>query len=283
MHIFVTGPTGFIGSYFVREAMAAGHKITALQHKDTSAPLIPWPNQPTWLQEPLLSLRAEQLKDIDAIAHFAAVGVSPRLASWDQLETINVRGTLHLCKLAKEISARISVSGSFAEYGLSGNRHTYIPSNAPLEPTYPYAASKAAASILATSYARSEGIELAYLRIFNAFGMGQFDGNLWPSMRNAALHGEDFPLTKGEQIRDFVDVETVAHWFLRSVVTPSIKPYDPLIANVGSGNPQSIHDFCTQCWSDWGAEGKLLFGSIPYRDGEVMRFVPEIDYSELSA
>ena len=134
--------------------------------------------------------------DVDCIFHLAATGVSPRLASWDHLLDINVRLTLSICQLANKLGCRVICSGTFAEYGLSANNYSHIPPGAPLQPTFPYAASKAAASTLAISYALSEGIELAYLRIFNAFGLGQHESNLWPSLRLAAISGCDFPLSQ---------------------------------------------------------------------------------------
>lgn len=282
MHIFVTGATGFIGSHFVRKAIAVGHTVTALRHRTSISPDTPWPHPPRWLSESLVTLSTKHLEGVDAIAHFAAVGVSPRVATWDELQDVNIHSTIRLCQLAKKLGCRITISGSYAEYGLSGNRYSCIPANAPLEPTFPYAASKAAASVLATSFARSECIELAYLRIFNAYGEGQFERNLWPSLRLAALNGDDFPLTLGEQVRDFVDVETVSTMFLASLSTSSIVPGKPLVANAGSGNPQTTLDFCRHWWQRWNAKGHLKIGALPYRKGEVMRYVPELD-SELLA
>ena len=214
MHILVTGSTGFIGSHFVKRAMRDSHTVTILKRSSQIKPAIDWPEQPHYLESDLLSISPSQLNEVQAIAHFAAVGVSPRVAEWNELEKINIRGTLHMCNLAKLIGARITIAGSYSEYGLSGNNYSFIPPSAPLEPTFPYAASKAAASILATSFARSEGIQLAYLRIFNAFGPGQYEGNLWPSLRRAAQRGEDFPLTLGNQVRDFIEVSQVADWLL---------------------------------------------------------------------
>jgi UDP-glucose 4-epimerase len=259
--------------------MIENHTVTVLRRLASTRPALAWPCQPQYVDSELHSLDASQLQGVEGIAHFAATGVSPRIATWSNLEDTNIRGTLHMCKIAKEIGARITISGSYAEYGLSGNHYSRIPPWAPLEPTFPYAASKAAASILATSFARSEGIELAYLRIFNAFGAGQFEGNLWPSLLAAAQEGKDFPLTPGEQIRDFIDVSDVADWFLKSLTSMSINRERPLVANIGSGNPQTICNFCRHWWSEWGATGKLLIGALPYRKGEVMRFVPEVDCS----
>ena len=49
------------------------------------------------------------------------------------------------------------------------------------------------------------------------------------------------------------------------------------VRNIGSGVPIKIRDFAEKIWSEKKAKGNLLFGTIPYRDGEVMRYVPDIN------
>jgi|GEM_PF-6970125 len=50
MRIFVTGSTGFIGSHFLRAALAAGHEIIGLRYPGTQ-PVIPIPESDrlTWV------------------------------------------------------------------------------------------------------------------------------------------------------------------------------------------------------------------------------------------
>ena len=49
------------------------------------------------------------------------------------------------------------------------------------------------------------------------------------------------------------------------------------IKNIGSGNPKKLKDFVFEAWKKLNAKGKIELGSIPYRDNEIMRFVPNID------
>jgi nucleoside-diphosphate-sugar epimerase len=171
---------------------------------------------------------------------------------------------------------RVIIAGTFAEYGRSADRYELIPPHASLEPTYGYAASKAAASVAVQAFAIEQKMELAYLRIFSAFGEGQYEGNFWPALRKAALAGDDFEMTLGEQIRDYMPVEKVAQSFWNAVTSLDITPGFPYVANVGSGEPTSMKEFAEYWWKQWNASGALNYGALPYREGEVMRFVPQV-------
>lgn len=276
MKIFITGATGFIGSHVVRQALSAGHSVLALRQSPRSSLRIPLKQQPQWLNGTMADVAANDIKGCDALIHLAAIGVSPRVATWSDLNEINIKGTIHMCTLARATQAKLVIAGTFAEYGLSGLRYEKIPVDAPLEPTFPYAASKAAACIMATTYARSECISVSYLRIFNAFGEGQHESNLWPSMLIAAQGEKDFPLTAGQQIRDFIPVEDVAKAFILEAQHEQDGSRNVVLRNIGSGKPQTIRQFCEYWWQQWHAKGNLLVGALPYRDGEVMRYVPEV-------
>jgi nucleoside-diphosphate-sugar epimerase len=120
-------------------------------------------------------------------------------------------------------------------------------------------------------------LKLQYLRIFQVFGEGEAETRLWPSLRKAALAGEDFSLTSGEQVRDFTNVSKVARDLVDSLSTfPNVDPGEPLVKHVSKGQPMSLKEFVEHWWDEWGAKGKLRFGEEPYRDGEVMRYVPEL-------
>lgn len=168
---------------------------------------------------------------------------------------------------------RFVVAGSCFEYGRSGERYSAIPTQAPLEPTNSYAASKAAASIVLTQWAEEHGLSLEILRVFNAYGEGEADSCFWPSLRRAALAGDDFAMTKGEQIRDFMPVEAVARTFLERACVPEAADSRVQLYNLSSGTPMSIAAFAEQWWRQWQAPGHLLLGRVPYRPDEVMRFV----------
>ena len=276
MKIALTGGTGFIGSHFLRQALATRHSVLAVRRNTASQPRIPLEQQPFWLDSQLDEVRAEDLKECDVMVHFAAhTGNVP----YDTLSNClhwNLMAVLDLFEQARLAGIRrFIVAGSCFEYGRSGERFQEIPTNAPLEPTNSYATSKAAASIALQQWANENKLSLEILRVFHVFGEGESETRLWPSLRRAALAGKDFKMTKGEQIRDFQPVEDVASIFLNRACLIGL-PESSAILNLGTGNPLMIHQFAQKWWLRWQATGKLLIGALPYRYQEVMRFVPEI-------
>ena len=83
-------------------------------------------------------------------------------------------------------------------------------------------------------------------------------------------------MTPGEQIRDFIPVEEVAGWFIEALKHVLEQKEVTSFWNVASGNPISIKSFCENWWQKFQARGQLLIGRLQYRDGEVMRYVPEV-------
>ena len=276
MRIFVTGGTGFIGSHFLNAALAAGNQVRALRRSQNSRPRIPLDREPDWITKPMTDVSVEDLRNADAFVHLAAVGVSPQEADLATLTRVNVTESRDLwLKAAKAGIRRFVICGSCFEYGKSAERYDFIPSDAPLEPTTAYGASKAAANMAALAFAKEKQVELIVLRPFHVFGEGQHEKNFWPSLKAAALAGKDFPMTPGGQWRDFTPVETVARAFLQAAEQTGIRPGVPHLENIGTGSPQTLKGFAELWWKKWDARGSLQIGALPYREGEIMRYVPD--------
>jgi len=275
MKLLVTGATGFIGSHFVRLALAQGHDVVALRRPHSVMPV--GLEQVRWLSVPMDAIDPTDFAGCDALVHLAAAGVSPQKATRAEMTRWNVGASLSLIESASSAGVRrVVLAGTFAEYGRSAERYDLIPPDAPLLPTTHYASSKAAGFVSAYGAAIELGLELCYLRIFSAFGDGQFDSNFWPALKRAALAGEDFSMTAGEQVRDYIPVEAVAERFLHAVLRRDLSPGVPHVSNVGSGQPVAMRDFARRWWQHWNATGALRIGDLPYRANEVMRFAPLI-------
>lgn len=274
--LFVTGATGFLGSHFVKSALCCGHHVVALtRHKRIAPPQEL--GQFRWLEKNLGELESSDLNGIDAIVHFSSAGVPPQLSTWEESHSHNVVDLVHLLDKARKAGIlRVIICGSSFEYGYAAECHEFIPTTTSLEPVGYYASSKAAGYVAACAYAREHEMKLSYLRVFNVYGENQHSANLWPALRTAALSGNDFKMTPGGQVRDFIVVEAVMEHFLAALEDEKVQNGLPLVRNIGSGSPITVLEFAQHWWAKWEARGNLLAGALPYRPMEMMRMVPDL-------
>lgn len=276
MKIFVTGASGFIGSNFIEIANKEGIDIVGLKRKN-SQPRIDLSFEPNWVIGDLEGDFFDEFKKIDALVHLASH--SPNVP-YDSLENCiywNVLTTLKFFNRALEAGVEnFLVAGSSFEYGSSAINYDKIPPDAPLNPIESYPISKALASIALKGWAVKNNVKLIINRIFNVYGEGELPTRLWPSLKKAALNDENFEMTAGGQIRDFINVEDLCEIFLKDLDFSRQKKGETVIKNVGSGEAKSVIDFSRFWWEKWNAKGELLIGAIPYRENEIMRYIPEL-------
>ena len=276
MYFFLTGGTGFVGSHFIRHALIKSHKIKAIKRNKKSDVKIILKEKPSWIIKKFSELQIDDFTNCEVLVHMAAHSANYPYDSMENCIEFNVKETLNLFNIAYSAGIRKFVlTGSCFEYGNKGEEYEFIPPDAPLFPTQTYPTSKAMASILMTQWALQRNVTLKILRLFQIYGEGELQTRLWPTLREKALKGENFKMTYGEQIRDFIKVENVA----KIILEESINMIENRISikNIGSGKPQRLKDFVFEAWERLNAKGKIELGSIPYRDNETMRFVPNID------
>lgn len=277
MKMFVTGGTGFIGSHFLNQAIEGGNEVLALRRSSESRSRVPLAKNPEWLDKQMPEVEPGDLRGCETLVHFAVHSANVPYDSLGNCLHKNVIEPLALFGVAREAGVRrFVVAGTCFEYGTAGERYEEIPVDAPLEPTASYPASKAAATSVFWTFAVSEQVEMSFLRIFQVYGEGEPDQRFWPTLRRKALAGEDMEMSPGLQVRDFVHVSDVAAQFLRAATEDKLDSGVPVIKHVGSGQPRSLADFAESEWERFGATGKLVFGAVPMRKEEVLRYVPEI-------
>lgn len=273
MHIFLTGATGFIGRHVLREVLQDGHTATALVRNGKEKSLNSERGL-SILESDIDRLQSHHFEGVDCLVHLAASGVVDGMNDWRACFKTNVTDSLELWKTAENAGVKkMVISGSCFEYGRSAERYKYIPVDAPLEPVGAYHASKAAASMAAIALCVEAELELTILRPFHVFGDGEAESRFWPSLKKSAEAGQDFDMTLGEQVRDFVPVNDVARFF-KSAINRKTTPGRPEVYNVGTGKPQKLSEFASYWWTKWAAKGQLNFGAVNYRKNEIMRYVP---------
>jgi len=274
MKILITGASGFIGRHVVKTATARGHNVVALiRNIDSTTHL----DGVKWQKGDISDLSIFNGESFDGLIHLAAHGVNPSAASWEMCFQVNLTDSLKLWIAAKNAGCHhFVICGSCFEYGTSGEQFDFIPVSAPLQPTGPYHASKAAATLAASAFCVDMNVNVYIPRPFHVYGHGEDPNRFWPSLCAAALSGKDFPMTSGEQIRDFSPVQMVADKIVDGLTRTDLETGMPLIENLGSGQPKTLAEFAKEEWQRFGATGALNLGAIPQRKNEVMRFVPLI-------
>jgi nucleoside-diphosphate-sugar epimerase len=214
----------------------------------------------------------------DVLMHLASHTPNPPYAELGECLYWNVTAAMALAEQALEVGIEdYVVAGSCFEYGHAAYHTDLLAPDTPLEPSLSYPTSKAAASIAFTGWAREKGLRLKVIRIFQTYDPGEGEKRLWPALCRAAEAGEDFRMTAGDQLRDFIRVEDVARCFVASLPLDAIEKGVPLITHAATGKLQTLLEFSTAIWRDQGATGKLDAGALPYRHNEMMRVISHPD------
>jgi UDP-glucose 4-epimerase len=278
MRIFLTGGTGFVGSHFIMAASRRGHQISALRRPGSHS-RIPLAKEPLWVDGDLQSFPKKSMANCDVFVHLAAHSAN---VPYDTLENCvhwNTVASLNCARAAFEAGVRrFLFGGSCFEYGLSANNYDRIPPNAPLLPVGSYPTSKAMASLCFREFIHETKSAGLIARMFHVYGEGEAETRFWPSLRSAALAGQDFLMSSGDQVRDFVHVSKAAEMLLAlSERLNSQREYNIAEVNVGLGTAMRLSEFANEWWLQLNARGKLVRSAVPHRGDELMRIVPEID------
>ena len=280
MNLFVTGGTGLIGQEFCKQSFSQGNSITAISRQTGIDKVFRYAKLIN--VNDLADVRKEDIQDHDVLVHLAAEGVDQTVKKNTQsLVNTNLINSIQL--IEKAISAgikRILICGSCFEYGRSAEIALKpVTVSDPLLPTNIYAASKAAFSTFCIGMAFHYKISLTILRPFHVYGENESPNRLYPSLLKASMNNNDFSLTKGDQLRDFTNVTTIAELILKETNDIFLtKEARLIIKNLGTGSPMTVKDFTLKLWKKNRAKGKLLFGNLPYRENEIMKYVPDINY-----
>lgn len=279
MRIFLTGGTGFVGSNLLKYYLDNNHEVTALKKSDKSKPKISLKKQPNWVVSSFNDIDKEYLRNIDLLVHLAAFSAQPPYDNLQNCILNNVLGPINLFEKGFDAGIRkFLVTGSCFEYGLSANSYELIPPTASLLPMGSYPTSKAMASMAFIQWAIEKRVSLSIQRLFHLYGDGESQNRFFPLLKAAALNGDDFVMSKGEQIRDICEIgDSIEILYKESKRIFNSKESDVRIKNVGSGRNQSMKDFASKMWNDLGAKGNLKIGHLPYRNREIMRYVPDLE------
>lgn len=266
----VTGATGFIGPYLVQRLLDAGAQVTCLTLNKAEQSKLP----------PDVSGLVADLRHTDAVRaavqtihptvifHLAAVGVTEFEIDPIAAIQVNVEGTVNLLTAVESSDCRrFLFVGTSHEYG--NNPAPFHESQSPA-PANVYAASKSAAWHFCQMYHRSRRWPVVGVRLFGVYGPGQRPPAFLPSLIQSALHGRDFPMTAGEQVRDLVYVQDAADGMIRAATTSGVEGQ---VFNLCSGKGISLAELASRVMGLMGNPIRIKLGTLPYRPGQMWNMV----------
>ena len=224
--VFVTGATGMIGGWLVKDLLTQGAYVVALvldadpqselyRSSDVNRLSVVNGN----LEDFGTLERAINAHEADTVFHLGAqaiVGVAHR-APLPTFET-NVRGTWNLleaCRLHRDLVERVVIASSDKAYGAQP-RLPYTE-DMPVAGMHPYEVSKSAADLIARTYYHTYGLPVAIARCGNVFGGGDLNwSRIVPGTIRSFLRGER-PVVRsdGSYVRDYFYVKDASRAYLR--------------------------------------------------------------------
>ena len=154
-----------------------------------------------------------EIEQFDTIMHFAAqTHVDNSFGNSFKFINDNITGTHVLLELAKKYNIKRFIHVSTDE--VYGETETNVNENTILNPTNPYAASKAGAELLVNSYNISFKLPTIITRGNNVFGPHQYPEKLIPKFINMLNRNMDLPIHgSGEESRNFIYIDDVVNAF----------------------------------------------------------------------
>jgi nucleoside-diphosphate-sugar epimerase len=272
-NLLVIGGTGFIGRHLVKKSIERNYNAIVLSSKKHIEKVDS--KNVDYITADIRDLK--QLKKVLShreIHYVVNLGgyidhINFMSGGYSVIET-HFNGVLNLvrCLDWNKIKGFVQI-GSSDEYG---SLKAPQSENQRERPISSYSLGKVAANQFLQMLNREEGFPIVLLRFFLVYGPGQDEKRFIPQIIQGCLKEESFPVSQGEQLRDFCYVEDVVQGILSAMKCSDA--YGEII-NIASGDPVRIRKVIELIQNRIG-KGSPQFGKVKYRKGENMALYADI-------
>ena len=263
--VLITGGSGYLGHKVIETLLSLKALVYSIDIKDD-------------FQYPGVSYHHVNLLDInavsDAVRKIQPVFIYHLAASLDRTRDFsfvnvifdtNLIGTVNLLNALKECEYKNFIFVSTSEvYGGKSLKPPFKEDDN-IIPASPYSLSKYCAEMSIKTYSKIYSKNYTILRLFNFFGKDMPKSFFLPQLIDKLKKGEDFNMTGGEQIRDFLYVDDVLQ---AMVLSTSVNAYNEVF-NVCSGYGKTIKEVAFEIKKKLNSKSKINIGALPYQENEV--------------
>ena len=271
--LLIIGGSGFIGSHLANQAIKYGYNTTVLSLHEVDE------DQKVSNVEYLVG-DIRSLKNLEQLLNGRKIEYLINLSGYIDHSKFNENGqetlashfggvqNLIQCLDWNHLNRFIQI-GSSDEYG-----NQPAPQNEDMreEPISLYSMGKVAASKMLQVLYITEGFPSVILRPFLVYGPGQNNQRFLPQIISGCLKNEKFPVSYGEQLRDFCYIDDIVEGIFKAIKAPAAVGE---IINLASGQPVSIKKVIELVQKIIGI-GTPQFGKVQYRHGENMALYADI-------
>jgi nucleoside-diphosphate-sugar epimerase len=258
--ILLTGSTGFVGRQILTNLLKKKIKVRAIVRKgkesffnDVNLKIEVITTEDLFKEN--ADWWAEQCKGIDTIIHIAwYVEPGKYLQSPKNIDCLI--GSLNLAKGAVNAGVKRFVGiGTCLEYDLSQG---ILSVDTPLKPKSSYASAKAALFTCLSKWLPEQSVKFSWCRLFYLYGEGEDKRRLVPYILDRLNKNKTVKLTKGNQIRDYLNIVEASQIITEVALSDQEGPI-----NVCSGASITIKQLGQQIADLYNKRYLLKFGAKP--------------------
>jgi dTDP-glucose 4,6-dehydratase len=227
--VYVTGCIGFIGYHITKKCLDAGYHVLGIDSKTYASNLNLLPDLLKYPRFKFLELDIndlDRLHDCDYFINTAAeTHVDNSIVSSDVFLRSNINGVHKILELIKAIpKARRPILLHFSTDEVYGDIVDGFHSETDLlKPSNPYSATKAAADMLVTAWARTYDVPYVIVRPTNNYGTGQYVEKFIPkAIKNLSLGRPILMHDNGLPRRTWLHVSDTANAVLKIIESEAV-------------------------------------------------------------